>query len=887
MQIPEALADRPRDVVLPRASWWVHLLVLIYFFAGVTSIAYEVLWVRMLGLQFGASIFGVIITVAAFMAGLGGGSLLGSVIVRRLQRPLLFFAALEGAVALFALAMPAVFRAIDVQLGILAANADLPAWYLLQATTSFLLLCLPALAMGMGFPAVLRVFSMTSVSLAKVYGLNTLGGAFGALLPLVLLPAVGWSAALLAIVILGSCIAIVAVLLAFTLAPVMRAGQTAIAQSAVRPSWLSMLMYAGVGAAALMLEIGWTRLYGMILLRTEYVLAVLLCVFLLGIGLGSILVRGREKPSWLAWMPVLAAGFALLSLWGLPPLAAWADQPHEYGSLMSALFRQGIAVAVLTVPVTLLLGAWLPLLSNHLEKGGCVSGAWLYGANSVGAASGALLGGFVVIPWLGTTATIIIAAFIFFLCGAALARSVRVLGMTPLLAMLAFPVSSMPPVKSLLPSSQPYVRDLAVYEDALAITHVVEQPDGQRLLLADLRRMDASSDPTAVVVQQNQARLPLLVHSSPQEVLFLGVGTGISSAGALVLPDLSLTGVEISQGAIDAARRWFAPVNDEVMDKMTVTRDDARRFLRVGSARYDVIIGDLFHPDLVGRGNLLSMQQFQRARNRLAPGGVFVQWVALNQFDVRAIRIVLRTFKQVFPQSMLFMDGFRLALVGFHAREFDTHTLVRRVQSLTPAQQQALTGGEGVWTWLGRYWGALPAGVGPIEDEWRPQIEFLLPRARYNGDINLAQLLDYLLALRPDVEQAAAMLRVAPQQVADFERAYVATELVVRSWQASLQGGQEAHRLLRLAYEANKNDRWVGFSIADQMLTSMPPAGMAEQERRQALLAILAIRPDHVGALEALWRLERDAGNMDIAEKYRVRIEEMSPLLRSAATEIK
>src|SRR3569833_2085095 len=114
----EALVQPRSDDAVRRAPRWARLLVLVYFFAGLTSIAYEVLGVRMLGLQFGASIFGVIITVAAFMAGLGGGSLLGAVIVPKLKRPLLLFAALEAAVAVYAWMMPTLFRAIDVQLGI-------------------------------------------------------------------------------------------------------------------------------------------------------------------------------------------------------------------------------------------------------------------------------------------------------------------------------------------------------------------------------------------------------------------------------------------------------------------------------------------------------------------------------------------------------------------------------------------------------------------------------------------------------------------------------------------------------------------------------------------------------------------------------------------------
>lgn len=883
MHTQPALADPLSEQAALRTPWWARALVLLYFVAGITGIAYEVLWVRMLGLQFGVSIFGVIVTVAAFMAGLGGGSLLGAVLAPRLRRPLLLFAVLEGAVAVYAWSMPALFQAIDTQL---AATGGVTAWYGWQAVTAFAVLCVPALALGMGFPLMLKVLAPTPVTLARIYGLNTLGGALGALLPLVLLPALGWTAALRSVVLLGCGVAAAAAVLALAAVPAAPRPSAAPDAGAVRrPSWTNLLLYAGVGAAALVLEIGWTRLFGMVLLRTEYVLAILLCVFLVGIGLGSLWARRHARPGWLTALPIAAAAFALASLWGLPILASWADQPREFGSLLSALFWQGLAVAALTMPVTLLLGAWLPILSNHLEQGGRVSGAWLYGANSVGAAAGALVGGFVLIPWLGTAATLVAAALVLFMCGAALARSRWVFAAAPVLAAIAWPVTEMPPVAELLPHSQAAVRDLAVYEDALAITHVVEQPDGQRLLLADLRRMDASSEPTAVVVQQNQARLPLLLHPDPRSVLFLGLGTGISAAGALALPGLELTGVEISQGAIAAARDWFTPVNDGVMTRMAVVRDDARRYLRVTPAQYDVIIGDLFHPDLVGRGNLLSAQQFRRAHDRLAPCGVFVQWVALNQFDLRALRIVLRTFQQVYPESALFMDGFRLALVGYRDRTPTPGALAARVAALTPAQQQALTGGEGAATWQGRYWGPLPGGAGPVEDEWRPQIEFVLPRARYQGDVKLAALLDYLIALRPDIEQAAALLGLDAQQAPDFERAYVAAELMARSWQVSLGGGDasQAQRLLGMAYGANPRDRWVGFAIADQMFAGLP-ATLPREQRRAALLAILAVRPDHAAALKAMWEVERAGGNPARAEEYRARFAALSPLDRDVTS---
>ena len=550
---------------------WTWLLLVIYFVSGMTGLAYEVLWARMLSLQFGVSIFGVVIVVAAFMAGLGGGSLLGTRWARRSLSPLLIFAALEGSVGLYALGIPWLQQTVDGALGGGGAQASLTVWYALQGGVALLLLFIPALALGASFPLMLKVLESGAASpkspLARMYGLNALGGALGALLPLLLLPVLGWSKAIYVVAGISLCVAITAFLLSLWLrsaagavkydnptpAPIVDASLPAMPIPV-----LSLLAYGGVGAAALMLQVGWTRLFGMILLRTEYVLAVLLAVFLVGIGVGSLVARPGMRVGaatvWFAILPVLAGGMSVLGLACLPWLAEWVEQAR-FTSLADALWWQGLAVAVLTLPVTLVLGAWLPLLTARLG-GHPAAAPWLYGINSLGAALGAMAAGFVLIPWLGTPATLCLAAALLFFCGqllcipapAALGHPARRMvwapktlvargswGVMVLVGVLAWQgrLYELPPVRTLLPVAQAGSQDVYLHEDALSITHVVERPDGQRLLLADLQRMDASSDPTAVESQQNQARLPLLLHAAPRSVLFLGLGTGISAAGSL------------------------------------------------------------------------------------------------------------------------------------------------------------------------------------------------------------------------------------------------------------------------------------------------------------------------------------------------------------------
>ena len=485
----------------------------------------------MLSLQFGVSIFGVVITVAAFMLGLGGGSLLGTKVLQRISHPLRLFAIVEFVIALISLGIPFMFQWIEVWQSDLTMQSSIGVWYLWQFLFTGIVLLLPALLMGLGFPLILSVFEAVPSSLGIVYAVNTLGAALGALLPLLLLPLLGWTFSLYTIVGISILIAVFSGVVSYkisTLSP----PHLDTEKQQLRADQVPMLVaYAGIGAAALMLEIGWTRLFGMMFLRTEYVLAIILAVFLVGIATGSYMARYLKKEAWFNSLPIVAGVFVIVSLWLFPKVSNIADF-QQLTSLNQALVYQGFLIAALTIPVTLVFGAWLPLLNQRLGDSG-ISGARLYGANSIGAALGALVAGFILTPAIGTNATIIISAILIVLFSLAWAKNYKLVVVAPLIAILAIPLYTMSPVYELMPRLYANTIDLFQHEDALSITHVIAKQDGQRLLLADLQRMDASSDPASVESQRNQARLPLLLHPNPNSVLFLGLGTGISASSSL------------------------------------------------------------------------------------------------------------------------------------------------------------------------------------------------------------------------------------------------------------------------------------------------------------------------------------------------------------------
>src|SRR6266481_345286 len=77
------------------------------FLSGMSALIYEIVWLRLLKLIFGDTVFAVSTVLAAFMAGLAVGSyLIGRLIDRRPKSGLRYYAAMEIGIGLYALLVP-------------------------------------------------------------------------------------------------------------------------------------------------------------------------------------------------------------------------------------------------------------------------------------------------------------------------------------------------------------------------------------------------------------------------------------------------------------------------------------------------------------------------------------------------------------------------------------------------------------------------------------------------------------------------------------------------------------------------------------------------------------------------------------------------------------
>src|SRR5262249_32574267 len=123
------------------------------------------------------------------------------------------------------------------------------------------------------------------------------------------------------------------------------------------------------------------------------------------------------------------------------------------------------------------------------------------------------------------------------------------------------------------------------------------------------------------------------------------------------------------------------------------------------------------------------------AARRLAPGGLFCQWLPLYQLGREEFDVVARTFLAVFPHATLWRDDFYadrpvVALVGLSAaRTVDLAQIDARLAAMPARARDPLVRTSRALAML--YAGALDAdrfAAARLNTDDRPVIEFLAPR---------------------------------------------------------------------------------------------------------------------------------------------------------------
>lgn len=186
--------------------------------------------------------------------------------------------------------------------------------------------------------------------------------------------------------------------------------------------WLS-------GATALTYEVLWMRYFTDLMGSTSLATSLILTSYMGGMALGAALAkrwadRLKSGVRVYGWLEIAVGIYALISplmFKGLEALYPVLLQNLPSSLILSIAVRFALACLILLIP-TVCMGATLPImikaLTTSVQETGTKSG-WLYGINTLGAVSGTLLAGFLLVPTFGVHNSVMAVALINIVLGAA------------------------------------------------------------------------------------------------------------------------------------------------------------------------------------------------------------------------------------------------------------------------------------------------------------------------------------------------------------------------------------------------------------------------------------------------------------------------------------
>ncbi len=703
----------------------------LFALSGFTGLCYETVWFKRLGHMWGSSSLAMASVIAAFLLGLGLGARIFGGFADRSRRPLVWYGVFEILIGLLALALPAVMSWVaDFAAPLSVRLGDRPLLLgLVRVALTFVLIGPPCMLMGATLPILTRQLAGAGIGVGKsaawLYAFNTLGAAAGAYAAgfhlLDTLGLVGTNALAAA---LNVAVGVAAIALArgaqleLIASPTPQGSGDASGEPSVsRVLWVAV----GAGCASIALQMLWARELALLVGPTTYAFSSCLWVFILGVGLGSLMFRVRaDEPGSIE--STLCAACALVVL---PALVGWALRP-QLAQLMGYLREARVDAwanaalcsavsAVLQFVPTLGMGMVFPALVEltraSADRAGSAVGR-VYAWNTIGSVAGAALTNLALTPTLGSFWTVRAALgayalaplLLFGVRGPALVTSV--VCATALLAQwrTTDPLETnlgaylygvqgaeitRRDFKPLYFAEGPSCNVLVLEGEPFATPYLQRAPER----LINLRvhgKIDASSA-NDMGMQLGMAYIPRLLHPTADDVVVIGMGSGVTLGAAAIFEGTRATCCEIEPSIVEGAR-FFELFNHGAVerDNVSIVLDDGRSYVQGHPGGWDLILSQPSNPWIAGVANLFTEEFYRTARTKLAPRGLFAQWIQAYAFTSSDFAMVLRTLTAVFPHCVLLrVSEYDLLLVASDSRVSPDRATLERAQALIDSTASA------------------------------------------------------------------------------------------------------------------------------------------------------------------------------------------------------
>jgi len=664
-------------------SPWIYFL---FLFSGIASLIYQIVWIRMLTLVFGHTIYSVSVVLSAFMAGLGLGSYLWGRTIDKTGKPLLVYGKIEILIGISAAFLSFLLSNFSPIYGWL--HHWLPNLFFLvvalKTVLAFLLVLIPTIFMGATLPVMCKYFATEEANLGQqvgyLYSINTLGAAAGCLFAGYFL--IGFFGVLeTALVAAGInlLIGLVCIVVFKKSEPGFTCGfglpkPASVSLQLDKENSLWLVISFLCGFTALAYEVVWTRLLVFGIGSTVYSFSMMLANFLFGITVGGLLFVPffKRKINFRLLLTLFQFGIGLYLIFSL----------YQSNWILSSFIRPFLwdtefwinmrnASALMFVP-TVLFGMSFPVLTHLVTKGSQDIGSSLgivYGMNTFGGIVGSIVAGYLLLPNLGSQQTLVCLSMLNFLSGMLLFATsslftgfIRKGAAISLSCLLFLFLLKMP--NDLL--KQIFMRDtsgktnpeqLIYLEEGLTTTVAVFDDNrsgfkSKRLILNGVNMSADNMDSRKYMTLLSY--IPLLLVENPKNVLVICFGTGLTAGAAGAYPGINLVdSVDISPGVFRAGK-FFKATNHNVMNNPKVKKivQDGRQHLLTTSTSYDVITAEPPPPINAGSVNLYTREYYELTKRALKPGGIVSQWIPLHSQAETHVYQNFRTFYESFPYVM-------------------------------------------------------------------------------------------------------------------------------------------------------------------------------------------------------------------------------------------
>ncbi|MFH1357784.1 MAG: fused MFS/spermidine synthase [bacterium] len=663
---------------------------IVIFFTGAFSLVYQVIWQRYLNLLVGSEARSSTLIVSVFLLGLALGYYIFGLIsikIKEKRKLLKLYGYIELATGVYAMLFSQYFHFINNTS--LANSSAFSADFIL----TFLLIFPPTILMGATIPIMTSVLPDDNNTLnrkhAIIYGLNTVGAFFGVIAgSLYLMNMWGLEIPLLLIGFLNFILSFVYIFNTLK-GEVIKQDTMPNIQSTYSNTAIYLLAFIS-GLTSISLEIIWIRIWGMTIGSSYLIFPMVLSLFVLGLGVGSLTVKEisiKKLRYYFIW--IITA--LMISFYMISYLPVWTNQLRVLFINHSASFYLYHVIVYLLLGVFLIsfllpMGRLLPtayaLLPKEKEKFGLQCGK-LYFFNTLGTFLGAVILSYYLVTFysLETIYKINIVLFgglfLYFLF-----KDNKLILLTSVI-ICVFLFSIFITWDRHNHAAGLFVNKVMqpVYFTGLFKNHhsqleVQYLKDGKNMTVAVANNplftkykslgIFVNGKPDSSTIKDFSTTsligaLPYLYHTinNGLDVNVIGLGSGVTAGLLGRYQGVNTVDViEISQAVIEALPFFSEEtLQAEKNSKINIYAQDAFKFFRSTNKKYDIIASEPSNPWVVGIENLYTPYFYHLTKQTLNEKGILAQWIHMYHLDEIIFTTILSNILQEFEYANVFVVG--------------------------------------------------------------------------------------------------------------------------------------------------------------------------------------------------------------------------------------